>query len=55
MRYKRTRNEVCSAISEAKLDFELKLSEKMKEDPESFYAYARSKSKGRNWIFVVEG
>jgi hypothetical protein len=49
-RYKRTRNKVCSEIREAKLYFELKLSEQIKEDPKSFYAYARSKSKIRDGI-----
>ena len=29
----------------AKLDFEVKLAENIKEDPKTFYAYVRSKSK----------
>jgi hypothetical protein len=50
MSYKKKRNEVCSEVRKAKLDFELKLSEKIKEDPKSFYVYARSTSKVRDGI-----
>ena len=45
--YKKKRNEVCNEIRKAKANFELKMSENIKVDPKSFYAYARSKSKGR--------
>jgi hypothetical protein len=50
MRYKKKRNEVCNEIRKAKSEFELKMAENIKEDPKSFYAYARSKSKGRMGI-----
>ena len=44
IRYKRKRNEVTSEIREAKESFEYKLAENIKEDPKTFYAYARSKA-----------
>jgi ribonucleases P/MRP protein subunit RPP40 len=47
LRYKKTRNEVCNEIRKAKADFEGKIAERIKEDPKSFYAYAREKSKVR--------
>ena len=42
MRYKKKRNDVCNEIRRAKADFEQKIAERIKEDPKSFYAYARS-------------
>ena len=50
IRYKKKRNEVCNEIRKAKANFELKMSENIKLDPKSFYAYAKSKSKGRTGI-----
>ena len=38
---------MCNEIRKAKADFERKIAEKIKEDPKSFYAYAREKSKVR--------
>ena len=45
--YTKKRNEVCAAMRKAKLDFECKLAENIKEDPKSFYAYVRTKSRAR--------
>jgi hypothetical protein len=48
--YRRMRNDVCREIRKAKSDFEVKMADNIKEDPKSFYAYARSKSKVRTGI-----
>jgi hypothetical protein len=45
--YTKKRNEVCAAMRKAKFDFECKLAENIKEDPKSFYAYVRTKSRAR--------
>jgi len=45
--YNEIRNKVTFEIRHAKSNFELKLAENIKEDPKSFYAYARSKSKAK--------
>ncbi len=53
-RYKRKRNEVSSEIRAAKESFEYKLAENIKEDPKTFYAYVRSKSKSRSEIGTLK-
>ena len=45
--YNEVRNKVTFEIRQAKSNFELKLAENIKEDPKTFYAYARSKSKAK--------
>ena len=45
--YTKKRNEVSKAIKDAKVKFECKLADNIKEDPKSFYAYVRSKSRAR--------
>ena len=45
--YNEMRNKVTFEIRQAKSNFELKLAENIKEDPKTFYAYARSKSKAK--------
>ena len=42
--YKRKRNEVTKEIRAAKSNFEYQLAENIKEDPNTFYAYVRTKS-----------
>jgi len=44
-KYKECRNKVNSEIRIAKREYETSLADKIKEDPKSFYAYVRSKSK----------
>ena len=46
-KYNEIRNKVSFEIRQAKRNFELKLAENIKEDPKTFYAYARSKSKAK--------
>jgi len=53
-RYKKMRNEVTKEIREAKISFEYKLAENIKEDPKTCYAYVRSKSKSRCEIGSVK-
>ena len=43
--YKIRRNGVTKEIRRAKRDFEIKIAENIKEDPKTFYAYVKSKSK----------
>lgn len=43
--YKECRNKVNSEIRVAKREYETRLADKIKEDPKSFYAYVRSRSK----------
>ena len=43
--YQIARNKVIKAVRKAKLKFEKKLAKQVKEDPNSFFAYVRSKSK----------
>jgi hypothetical protein len=45
--YTKKRNELCTAIRKAKFNFECKLAENIKDDPKSFYAYVKSKSRAR--------
>ena len=45
--YNEVRNKVSSEIRRAKRNFEVKLARNIKEDPKTFYAYARSKSKAK--------
>jgi len=54
IRYKRKRNEVTKEIREAKEIFEYKLAGNIKEDPKSFFAYVRSKSKSRSEIGALK-
>jgi hypothetical protein len=54
IRYKRKRNDVTREIREAKESFEYKLAENIKEDPKTFYAYVRSKSKSRSEIGALK-
>ena len=49
-RYKMRRNEVCNEIRAAKKSFEYRLAQNIKEDPKTFYAYVRSRSKSRSGI-----
>ena len=44
-KYNKCRNEINADIRKAKRDFETKLADNIKEDPKSFYAYVRNKSK----------
>ncbi len=46
-KFKKCRNEINTEIRKAKINFETKLADNIKEDPKSFYAYVRSKSKAR--------
>ena len=48
-RYK-MRNEVCNEIRAAKKSFEYRLAQNIKEDPKTFYACVRSRSKSRSGI-----
>lgn len=41
---------ITADIRKAKIDFESKIADKIKEDPKSFYAYVRSKSKTKTTI-----
>ena len=46
-KYNEIRNKVSFEIRQAKRNFEFKLAENIKEDPKTFYAYARSKCKAK--------
>lgn len=48
--YIKQRNQTCAEIKGAKRDFEFKLADNIKEDPKSFYAYVRTKSKSKSGI-----
>ena len=48
--YKRERNKATKALRKAKKRYEKKLSEKIKEDPKSYYAYVRSITKMRETV-----
>ena len=49
-RFKRFRNQVNNSVASAKVEFESKLADNIKEDPKSFYAYVRSKCKNRGGV-----
>ncbi len=55
IKYKEKRNIVTNEIRKAKSDFEIKLAENIREDPKTFYAYARSKSKAKVGIGPLKG
>ena len=48
--YQIARNKAVKAVRKSKLKFEKKLAKQVKEDPNSFFAYVRSKSKTKDKV-----
>ena len=50
LQYKKARNKVVSVIRKARINFEKKLAAQVKNDPKSFFAYVRSKTKAKDKV-----